>query len=112
MVAGTPHLHGPLADVEILADFLVLFPIFLLTDFGAVHGGSACPAAGKDRDICRYYSLACEAGLGHGSPWVGVSMNYDASGALQDEIPLEECSRIASKRFCEDRLISRLILIF
>jgi hypothetical protein len=64
---GKPHLHAPLANVEILADFLVLsfLPIFLLTDLGTVHGGSAC-TAGKGRDICRYYSLAGEATLGHG----------------------------------------------
>jgi hypothetical protein len=62
---GTPHLHGALADVEILADFLVLFPIFLLTDLGTVHGGSAC-TAGKGRDIFRSNSLAGQAGLGHG----------------------------------------------
>jgi hypothetical protein len=54
-----------LADVEKLADFLVLFPLFLLTDFGtAVHGGLACTAA-QDRDIFQCYSLAVQAGLGH-----------------------------------------------
>jgi hypothetical protein len=64
-MAGIPHLHGTLADVERLADFLVLFPIFLLTDFGTVHGGSAC-TTGKGRDIFQCYSLAIQAGLGHG----------------------------------------------
>jgi hypothetical protein len=44
---------------------LSFFPIFLLTDFGTVHGGSAC-TAGKDRGIFRYNSLAGEAGLRHG----------------------------------------------
>jgi hypothetical protein len=63
---GIPHLHGPLADVEILADYLVLFPIFLLTDFGTVHGGGSACTAGKGRDICRCFSLAVQAGLGHG----------------------------------------------
>jgi hypothetical protein len=57
-------LHGPLTDVERLADFLVLFPVFLLTRFATVHGGSAC-TAGKGRDIFQCYSLAVQAGLGH-----------------------------------------------
>jgi hypothetical protein len=62
----TTHLHGPLANVEKLADFLaVLFPMFLLTDPGAVHGGSACTAA-KDWDIFRWCSLAVQADPGHG----------------------------------------------
>jgi hypothetical protein len=70
-----PHLHGPLADVERHADFLVLFPIFLLTDSGTVHGSSAC-TAGKGRYFFQCYSLAAQAGLGHDSPWVGVPMTY------------------------------------
>jgi hypothetical protein len=61
----TTHLYGPFTDVERLADFLVFFPMFLLTDLGAVHGGSAFIAA-KDRDIFRCCSLAVQAGLGHG----------------------------------------------
>jgi hypothetical protein len=63
---GMPHLHGPLANVEKLADFLVPpFPILLLTDLGAgVHGGSACTAA-KDRDSLGCNDVAGATGLGH-----------------------------------------------
>jgi hypothetical protein len=41
-----PHLHGSVSRVERLADFLVLsfFPVFLLTDLGAVLGGLASTA--------------------------------------------------------------------
>jgi hypothetical protein len=62
---GMPHLHGPLADAERLADFFVPpFPIFLLTDRGAVHGGSARTAA-TEPDIFRYSDVTGATGLGH-----------------------------------------------
>lgn len=54
---GAPHLHGSPADVQLLADRFVLFPIFLLAKLGAVQDGSACTAA-EERFILRLCGLA------------------------------------------------------
>jgi hypothetical protein len=54
-------LHGPLLSYDQrLADFLVFFPIFLLTIFGAVESVSACLATGKGK-VRRFYDIAGEA---------------------------------------------------
>jgi hypothetical protein len=58
----SPHLHGLVSEVEKLADFLVRFPICLLTRLGAVLDGLAL-AATVEHGI----SVAGEAVLGHDS---------------------------------------------
>jgi hypothetical protein len=62
---GIPHLHGSVARVERLADFLVLFPVVPLTDLGAVQDGMAV-AAVRERDILsRCYDFTDTTSLGH-----------------------------------------------
>jgi hypothetical protein len=57
--------------VEKLAEFLVLFPIFLLTSLGTIQGGLAYRAV----QLRRWYGSADGAALGHDcclSGWSGV----------------------------------------
>jgi hypothetical protein len=56
-----PQLHGPLLSYDQrFADFLVAFPIFLVTIFAAVENVSAYLATGKSK-VRRFYEIAGEA---------------------------------------------------
>jgi hypothetical protein len=85
---GIPHLHGSVSGVERLADFLVRFPIFLLTDLGAVHDGLASTAV-RERDTFWCSDVAEVTGLGHGYAR-SVKWGNVRCIVLKKEIPWKE----------------------